>query len=144
MRALIIKSDFGKKCKLIPGKLGIQKARSAIFAYMTHRRHRKSYWKKNLLWIRTLLILWSLLALGGGVLWVKPLNTLHIGELPLGFWVAQQGAVIGFVSLVFAYAIGMDRLDNQHAQGNSKQRSQTDLYSANRPDLSDESYDHTA
>lgn len=144
MRAFIIKSDFKEKCKLVPKKLGIQKARNAIFSYMTHRRHRTSYWGKNLLWIKTLLILWSLLALGGGVLWVTPLNKLRIGELPLGFWIAQQGAVIGFVSLVFAYAIGMDRLDNQHAQSNSKQRSQIEPYSANRPDLSGESYDHSA
>lgn len=80
---------------------------------MKHRRQ-LSYWQKNLVWIRVLLFLWSLLAIGGGVLWVKPLNKLQIGEIPLGFWIAQQGAVIGFVCLVFVYAIGMARLDDQH------------------------------
>ena len=86
---------------------------------MTHR-HQTRYWKRNLLWIRTLLVLWSAVVLGGGVLLVEPLNTLHIGELPFGFWVAQQGAVIGFVGLVFAYAIVMNRLDTQHAKAKSK------------------------
>jgi len=86
---------------------------------MTHR-HQTRYWKRNLSWIRTLLVLWSVLVLGGGVLLVEPLNTLRIGKLPLGFWVAQQGAVIGFVGLVFAYAIVMNRLDTQHAKAKSK------------------------
>ncbi|MEN8444640.1 MAG: sodium/substrate symporter small subunit [Cyanobacteria bacterium J06555_13] len=86
---------------------------------MKHRRQ-LSYWHKNLIWIRILLILWSVLALGGGVLWVKPLNRFHIGELPLGFWIAQQGAVIGFVCLVFVYAMGMAHLDNQHTQNKPK------------------------
>lgn len=82
---------------------------------MNHRRQ-LSYWQKNLFYIRMLLFLWSVLALGGGVLWVQPLNRFHIGALPLGFWIAQQGAVIGFVCVVFAYAIGMAHLDDKHTQ----------------------------
>ncbi|MEO1620993.1 MAG: DUF4212 domain-containing protein [Cyanobacteria bacterium J06632_3] len=92
---------------------------------MKYRRH-PSYWQKNLIWIGTLLLLWSVFALGGGVLWVSSLNKFQIGELPLGFWFAQQGAVISFVCLVFVYAIVMARLDAQHIRRTSKTPSDSD------------------
>lgn len=57
--------------------------------------------------------------MGAGVIWVKPLNYLRMGALPVGFWVAQQGAVVGFVVLVFIYAIWMNYLDNQYAKSQS-------------------------
>ena len=48
-----------------------------------------------------------------GILLVEPLNSLHIGSLPLGFWFAQQGAIYVFVVLIFIYAWRMDKLDRK-------------------------------
>ena len=80
-----------------------------------HRPRPSAYWRNNIIWIIYLLLLWAGIAIGGGVLWVKPLNRFRIGQLPLGFWISQQGAIIAFVGLVFTYAIIMDRLDSKHA-----------------------------
>ncbi|MCR9119870.1 MAG: DUF4212 domain-containing protein, partial [bacterium] len=35
------------------------------------------------------------------------------GQLPLGFWFAQQGSIFVFVVLVFAYAFLMDWIDRE-------------------------------
>ena len=38
-------------------------------------------------------------------------------SVPLGFWFAQQGAIVVFVVLVLVYAIAMDRIERRLARG---------------------------
>ena len=61
-----------------------------------------------------LLAVWAFVSYGLGVLWVEPLNRLHLGGFPLGFWFAQQGSIYVFVILVVVYAVWMDRLDRRY------------------------------
>ena len=42
------------------------------------------------------------------------LNGFRVGGFPLGFWFAQQGAIIVFVLLVLIYALLLNRLDKRH------------------------------
>lgn len=73
-----------------------------------------NYWRQNTALIRTLLFVWALVSLVFSILLVQPLNTLSIGTLPLGFWMAQQGSIVVFVALIFIYAKQMDKLDRQY------------------------------
>lgn len=73
-----------------------------------------NYWRQNTALIRTLLFVWALVSLVFSILLVQPLNTLSIGTLPLGFWMAQQGSIFVFVALIFIYAKQMDKLDRQY------------------------------
>jgi putative solute:sodium symporter small subunit len=71
------------------------------------------YWKKNVRTMVGLLAIWAIVSYGCGILFVKPLNTIHIGGFPLGFWFAQQGSIYVFVVLIFAYVFLMRRLDRK-------------------------------
>ena len=64
-----------------------------------------------------LLTIWFGVSYGLGILWVEPLNRLHVGGFPLGFWFAQQGSIYVFVLLIAIYVIWMDRLDRRHGVG---------------------------
>ena len=74
----------------------------------------RRYWKTNNRVIGALLIIWGLVSLGGGVIFVKPLNAFHFFGLPLGFWIAQQGAIYVFILLIFVYARVMDTIDHRY------------------------------
>lgn len=75
---------------------------------------RQAYWRANIALIRNLLIVWALVSLVFSILLVEPLNNLHLGSLPLGFWMAQQGSIFVFVGLIFIYAVQMDKLDRKY------------------------------
>ncbi len=74
------------------------------------------YWRRNVTLTLVLLVGWFLIGLGCGVLFVEPLNEIKLGGFKLGFWFAQQGAIVGFVLLILIYAIGMGRLDRSHKE----------------------------
>lgn len=74
----------------------------------------KAYWKANMRLIAALLAVWAAVSLGAGILFVQYLNHIRFFSLPLGFWIAQQGAIFVFVALIFYYARAMDRLDRRH------------------------------
>lgn len=74
----------------------------------------RAYWRANLRLIAVLLTIWALVSYGFGILFVERLNQWTIGELPLGFWFAQQGSIYVFVILIFVYAWRMDRLDRKY------------------------------
>ena len=76
--------------------------------------NRRAYWRANITLIRNLLIVWAVVSIGCSILLVQPLNTINIGSLPLGFWMAQQGSILIFVALIFIYAIRMDQLDRHN------------------------------
>ena len=71
------------------------------------------YWKANLRLLGLCLIVWFVVSYGLGIILVEPLNAIHIGGYPLGFWFAQQGSIYTFVGLIFFYAWKMNKLDRQ-------------------------------
>ena len=84
-----------------------------------------AYWRANRRLICILLIIWATVSIGCGILLVEPLNHFQIGELPLGFWIAQQGSIIVFVILIFIYAWAMDRLDSRR-DGSAREGEETE------------------
>ncbi len=77
------------------------------------KNQRQSYWRANKALIRNLLVVWAFVSIVFSILLVQPLNTIRLGGLPLGFWMAQQGSIIVFVVLIFIYAVEMDKLDRK-------------------------------
>ena len=69
------------------------------------------YWRTNLKLVGLLLVVWFLVSYGAGILFVEPLNEIHIGGFPLGFWFAQQGSIVVFIVLIFVYCRKMDVID---------------------------------
>jgi putative solute:sodium symporter small subunit len=74
----------------------------------------QEYWRKNITLILTLLGIWALVSYVLGILLVRGMNTFQIGQLPAGFWFAQQGSIYVFVVLIFVYARRMDKLDKEY------------------------------
>lgn len=71
----------------------------------------RAYWRANLRILGVLLSIWFAASFLGGIFAVRWLNQFQIGGFPLGFWVAQQGAIVVFVLLILVYARWMDRVD---------------------------------
>lgn len=74
---------------------------------------RDKYWKRNLRLMAILLTIWALVSYGAGILFVEQLNKIKIMEIPLGFWFAQQGAILTFLILIAIYVWRMDKLDKE-------------------------------
>ncbi len=74
----------------------------------------KNYWKTNLRYLLILLIVWFGISYGCGILFVDELNQIRVGGFKLGFWFAQQGAIYGFVVIIFVYTVLMNRLDKKY------------------------------
>ncbi|MBW2495949.1 MAG: DUF4212 domain-containing protein, partial [Deltaproteobacteria bacterium] len=72
------------------------------------------YWRRNVVLMLTLLLVWAGVSLGCGILFADALNGLRFGGFPLGFWFAQQGSIVVFVLLILVYALGMAKLDRIH------------------------------
>lgn len=74
------------------------------------------YWRSNLWLTFALLGAWAVFGLGAGILFADFLDQWKLPGTgyPLGFWFAQQGAIVGFVGLILIYAICMNRLDRRH------------------------------
>jgi putative solute:sodium symporter small subunit len=66
-------------------------------------------WRRVLRRTLFLLLIWFTAGPILGILVVDRLNTVVIGDLPLGFWVAQQGSIYVFVILIFLNAWLADR-----------------------------------
>lgn len=72
------------------------------------------YWRANRILIVVLLGIWALVSFVFAILLAEPLSAVKVGQLPMSFWWAHQGAMFVFVVLIFAYAIIMDRLDKKY------------------------------
>ncbi len=80
----------------------------------------KSYWKHNLLAVTLLLLVWFAVGFLGSIFGIEWLNRFQVGQLGLGFWMAQQGSIFVFVLLVLVYALWMDRLDRRYGLGDDR------------------------
>lgn len=78
------------------------------------RAAQRRHWRRNVVLTLILLAVWFAAGLGCGVLWAEPLAAFHLGGFPLGFWFAQQGAIVVFVLLILVYAVAMRWLDRVH------------------------------
>ena len=74
----------------------------------------KKYWRRNLLYLMLLLAIWFAISFGCGIIFVDELNQIRFGGFKLGFWFAQQGAIYGFIAIIFIYTILMNRLDKKY------------------------------
>ena len=76
------------------------------------KNNAEAYWRANVSLIVKLLVVWFTVPFLGGIVFVDTLNQIHLGGYPLGFWIAQQGAIYLFVFLIFYYAKKMSDLDD--------------------------------
>lgn len=73
-----------------------------------------AYWKANVRTIQIYLVIWFVCSFGFGILLRPMLAGIGVGGTDLGFWFAQQGSIIVFLVLIFAYAARMNKLDKEH------------------------------
>ncbi len=78
------------------------------------KKNMDEYWSKNLRLIAILLGIWVLVGYVFSIFLVVPLNKIHLGGFPLGFWFAQQGSIYVFVALIFVYCRLMNKLDKEY------------------------------
>ena len=81
-------------------------------------QNRSSYHRLALSLLLGLLCIWFIISFGCAIIWRDWLD-VHmppIGHAPFGFWMAQQGAILGFVLLLIIYAIAMNRLDRRYLE----------------------------
>lgn len=79
--------------------------------------HKKRYWKQNLRYLVSLLSIWFFASYGAGIVFKDTLDSILIGGFPLGFWMAQQGAIYVFVVLIFVYVRLMNTLEKKYGVG---------------------------
>ena len=72
---------------------------------------KEQYWRAQLRRIVILLAVWAVVAFGLAIFGAPALNRISFGGIPLGFWMAQQGAIFVFVALIWIYARASDRAD---------------------------------
>ena len=74
---------------------------------------RQTYWRRQLRRTVVLLAVWAIVGFGMSILFVELLNSVTFLGLPLGFWMAQQGAIFIFILLILAYALLSERADEE-------------------------------
>lgn len=75
------------------------------------------YWSANLRLIFGSLIVWALASYGFAILLRPLLAGIPVGGTDLGFWFAQQGAILTFIGIIFHYAWKMNKLDEKYDLG---------------------------
>ena len=81
---------------------------------MSDDKSSNAYWKANLRIIVWSLVFWALVSFGFGILLRPMLSGIRVGGTDLGFWFAQQGAILVYLALIFFYAWRMNKLDAEH------------------------------
>lgn len=76
-------------------------------------RSMDAYWRRALRLTVILLVIWFVVGYVLAILLAPVLNRFSLLGGPLGFWVAQNGAIYCFWVLVFVYARRMNRLDRE-------------------------------
>jgi putative solute:sodium symporter small subunit len=73
----------------------------------------QAYWKANIRLVSIHLVVWAFVSYFCGILLRPVLSGIPVGGTDLGFWFAQQGAMVVFIVQVFVYAAQMNKLDRQ-------------------------------
>ena len=81
---------------------------------MADKSSSNAYWKANIRIIQISLVIWFVCSFGFGILLRPMLSGIGIGGTDLGFWFAQQGSILVFLVIIFAYAARMNKLDKEH------------------------------
>lgn len=79
----------------------------------------EEHYKGSLKIVGVILFIWAFISYGCAIIfrdWMDA-NMPNIGNAPFGFWMAQQGSIIGFVLLLLAYTFFMNKLDEKHGFG---------------------------
>lgn len=74
----------------------------------------RSYWRRTLRFTVILLVVWFVAGYLVAIVGAPLLNELDFLGGPLGFWIAQNGAIYVFWLLILIYAVGMNRLDREY------------------------------
>ena len=74
---------------------------------------KKRYWQKTLRLTAGLLSVWFVTGYILSILLAPWLNTFTFLGGPLGFWMAQNGAIYVFVVLILIYCFQMNKLDEE-------------------------------
>ncbi len=81
---------------------------------MSDKTSANDYWRANVRIIWICLAIWALVSYGFGIILRPLISGIRVGGTDLGFWFAQQGSILVFIVLIFAYAAMMNRLDREH------------------------------
>ena len=73
----------------------------------------EAYWKRNLRLTTILLSIWFVVGYLLAIVFAPALNNFTFLGTPLGFWIAQNGAIYVFVLLILIYAMRMNSLDKE-------------------------------
>lgn len=72
-----------------------------------------AYWKRNVRLLVILLSIWFVVGYVLAIILAPALNNITFLGGPLGFWIAQNGAIYIFWLIILTYAISMNRLDDE-------------------------------
>ena len=75
---------------------------------------KQRYWRANLRLVAACLAVWFVVSFGFGIVLADPLDRFTLSGIKLGFWFAQQGAILVFIAIIFFYAWRMNRLDHKY------------------------------
>ncbi|MEZ4629856.1 MAG: DUF4212 domain-containing protein [Deinococcales bacterium] len=71
------------------------------------------YWRRNLNLTVGLLIVWFVVGYLLAIVFAPQLNNITFLGGPLGFWIAQNGAIYVFILLILIYCLSMNSLDKE-------------------------------
>ena len=74
---------------------------------------RETYWRKQLQRTIILLLVWFVVGYIMSIFAIQALNGFDFGGVPFGFWMAQQGSIFVFISLIWIYAYFSGKADEE-------------------------------
>ena len=81
---------------------------------MDQKEAKHRYWRANLRLVAACLVVWFTVSFGFGIVLADSLDNVSLLGVRLGFWFAQQGAIFGFIGIIFFYAWRMSHIDREH------------------------------
>ncbi len=81
---------------------------------MDQKEAKHRYWRANLRLVAACLVVWFTISFGFGIVLADSLDNFSLLGVRLGFWFAQQGAIFGFIGIIFFYAWRMSHIDREH------------------------------
>lgn len=74
---------------------------------------RVTYWRTQIQRTVILLAVWFIVGFVMSIFLAESLNNFSFGGVPFGFWMAQQGSIFVFISLVLIYTLASNQLDRE-------------------------------